>query len=512
MENCEKRRLGAILPSAIELVVLLVILCLAGFLRFEGLEREGLFMDEVRQARISRGGYPDEKSASLINPLDWARLVHRAAYQGQPPLEYALQRFANLFGHGEISQRFFPATFGMLTVLLFFVVGYSLKSTILGLLMSAILALNPAHIEWSQTGRPYAITLFFWCLHLIVILHVDKVPSRKNLCLLAVVTLLFSLTRTDVPVFACFVMGLIFLWQKKIKLLISMALGFLIYFPLMVFIRSIYSNYVSNANSSQFTYLFDAWRDLLGPVWLLQTTMVFLGIGCLIVTVFNRKEEDNFRTHVLLVAPVLTVIAHLGYWISTVSQPLHVKYLIYLLLPSAVLISLLPEYILKRSGREKVLVPIAVSLILIFLFPLAYDSKFIKKKEGWREVHDKLLGEEVDQLWMASTVLKGWIPPYFGRWYGDEIRTMSWTAGEKLPSLGGKTAILIWDEPPHFHYGEHMKAIDGYELFKAHGLYLYVPMQKQLKLGEVRKDLHEALSPLYQIQDIKPPSLSEKSF
>jgi hypothetical protein len=61
--------------------------------RAAALERESLFMDEVRQAETARGGRSYEKAALVWSWRAWKSLICDAAYQQQPPLDYALQAY-----------------------------------------------------------------------------------------------------------------------------------------------------------------------------------------------------------------------------------------------------------------------------------------------------------------------------------------------------------------------------------------------------------------------------------
>src|SRR5262249_46572865 len=110
-------------------------------LRLYRLDNESLFMDELRQVSY----YP----ASI------GRIIHLAATQQQPPLDYLIGHFIALVSYSDFAVRLPAALFGLGSVLLIVVI---LLPTNPGVAFSAglIASLLPFNLYCSQYARPYA--------------------------------------------------------------------------------------------------------------------------------------------------------------------------------------------------------------------------------------------------------------------------------------------------------------------------------------------------------------------
>jgi uncharacterized membrane protein len=133
--------------------ILLAILALAALLRFLGLGVKQLWLDEILQVLHSR---PDSVQGILkAVTLD----------RGGAPLDYLIQHvfMTSLSGAIEWTARFHAALFGLLAVLLIYLVCRELFANQPLSLMSALLfCFYPFHHHYSQEGRPYS--LFTLCV------------------------------------------------------------------------------------------------------------------------------------------------------------------------------------------------------------------------------------------------------------------------------------------------------------------------------------------------------------
>lgn len=147
---------------------LLLIIALAALLRFCGLGFKQLWLDEILQLLHSR---PD----SLRGILEGV-----AQDRGGAPLDYLIQHVfvSNLHGSIEWAARFHAALFGVLAVLLIYLVCQALfNNQRLSLLSALLLCFYPFHHHYSQEGRPYSL---FLLLTLILYLIFFRALKKKR--------------------------------------------------------------------------------------------------------------------------------------------------------------------------------------------------------------------------------------------------------------------------------------------------------------------------------------------
>ena len=128
----------------------------AGILRFVGLARESIWLDEATSIIIAR--------------MNWSSVVAWAAGDIHPPLYYlALHLWLGL-GDSEFSVRALSALFGALTVVIVYALGRELFSPRVGLLSALLLGLSPLHIWYSQETRMYVMVTMLGLLASYVLL------------------------------------------------------------------------------------------------------------------------------------------------------------------------------------------------------------------------------------------------------------------------------------------------------------------------------------------------------
>jgi 4-amino-4-deoxy-L-arabinose transferase-like glycosyltransferase len=126
------------------LVIFIVILALAAFLRFYLLDGQSFWNDEGNSARIA------ERSLQLI--------TEGAAGDIHPPLYYYVLHFwRGVFGPSEFALRSLSAVLGVLLVGLTFLIGRKAFSVGVGLLAAFVAAINPFQIYYSQEARMYML-------------------------------------------------------------------------------------------------------------------------------------------------------------------------------------------------------------------------------------------------------------------------------------------------------------------------------------------------------------------
>ena len=137
---------------------LLVVLVLSLALRLYGLGEEGLWLDEgisIRQAKL----------APPLIVKDCASSVHLPAYF------IALHYWIWAFGDSELAARSLSVIFGVLSVLVAFVLGRRLFDDRVGLLCSMMLGLSVLHVQYSQEARMYSLLVLLGLLSMYFFLH-----------------------------------------------------------------------------------------------------------------------------------------------------------------------------------------------------------------------------------------------------------------------------------------------------------------------------------------------------
>jgi mannosyltransferase len=119
----------------------------------------------VRFASLGVQSYHHDEviTALRVLPGSFGEMLHSVKVsESNPPLYYLLAwGWAKAFGTGEIGLRSLSALFGAATVPVGYLIGRQLASRRAGLLLAALIAVNPMLIWYSQEARSYALLVFF---------------------------------------------------------------------------------------------------------------------------------------------------------------------------------------------------------------------------------------------------------------------------------------------------------------------------------------------------------------
>jgi 4-amino-4-deoxy-L-arabinose transferase-like glycosyltransferase len=142
------------------LLLIVLIVAAAGFLRFHNLGVPSLWVDEVNTVYSARGimetGKPELPSGMIY--------TRGILYTTMVSLIY---RFAD---SGEAATRIVSAIFGLLSVGLTGILARRMFNTRIGLLSSFLLAFSHFAVGWSRTARPYTLLQFMTLLSIIAFL------------------------------------------------------------------------------------------------------------------------------------------------------------------------------------------------------------------------------------------------------------------------------------------------------------------------------------------------------
>lgn len=139
------------------IVLLIMILLLAAFMRFMGLTSQNLGPDEIKMAETVR---PDRD----IQEVMYIPLVDTPT--PKPPLTYLINHLFLNIADTDFTLRFPSVLFGIAGVAVTYAMGKVLADKWLGLLCAFLLSISVAHIRYSQVARFYPALLFLSLLSL----------------------------------------------------------------------------------------------------------------------------------------------------------------------------------------------------------------------------------------------------------------------------------------------------------------------------------------------------------
>jgi mannosyltransferase len=148
----------------------------------------------VRFASLGVQSYHHDEviTAARVIPGDFADMLRQVrGSESNPPLYYVLAwGWAKAFGTGEIGLRSLTALFGAATVPVAYLIGRELARERTGLIVAAIVAVNPMLIWYSQEARSYALLVFFGALALLFFVRALRSGRGRDLALWALASAL----------------------------------------------------------------------------------------------------------------------------------------------------------------------------------------------------------------------------------------------------------------------------------------------------------------------------------
>jgi 4-amino-4-deoxy-L-arabinose transferase-like glycosyltransferase len=166
----------------------------------------------VRFASLGLQSYHHDEVITVMRviPGSFVDMLHRVkTSESNPPLYYALAWvWAKAFGTGEFGIRSLSALFGAATVPVGYLIGRQLAERRAGLILAALIAVNPMLIWYSQEARSYALLVFFGALSFLFFLRVLDARRGREMALWA----LFSALALWSHYFAFLLVGIEALW------------------------------------------------------------------------------------------------------------------------------------------------------------------------------------------------------------------------------------------------------------------------------------------------------------
>ena len=153
--------------SPLELSLLILVAGLAAVLRFHSLAAKSFWFDEGVSVAIAR--------------LDWynfARILWRR--EANMSLYYFLLHFWLYFGGSEFFVRALSVLFAVASVPVIYLLGRRLFDSRVGLIASALMAVNAYHVQYSQDARSYSLMVLHCLLSSLYFLKCLDEPSSRN--------------------------------------------------------------------------------------------------------------------------------------------------------------------------------------------------------------------------------------------------------------------------------------------------------------------------------------------
>jgi uncharacterized membrane protein len=155
---------------------LVIILLVAGFLRFYNLLYQSTWVDELHTMIEANPSISFKESNDLI--------LFR---EGTPRLYFFIVKiFSSIFGHTVFNARLISVFFGLLSVVVINKLGNKLFNKNVGLYSAVLLTFNLFLIEYSQEARTYSMLVFFVILAFYCLILFIKNRTYKNSILLGI--------------------------------------------------------------------------------------------------------------------------------------------------------------------------------------------------------------------------------------------------------------------------------------------------------------------------------------
>lgn len=220
-------------------VLLVSIIILGAFLRFYMIGHESFWVDEATTALAIKQYNTKE---IFLNLYTTGRILpeHSFLGNGDFPVYYlGLEAWSNIFGINEFSLRSFSAIFGVISILLVFLISRELFNEKTGLIASFIFSIHIVMIEYSQESRLYGFMGFVVLLTLYSLVKFMK--TNKYFTPLFALNIIGMFTSPVFLFFFIFEVGYVFyslflinfyITKKEIKKVFFFGLC-LIYLPLL---------------------------------------------------------------------------------------------------------------------------------------------------------------------------------------------------------------------------------------------------------------------------------------
>jgi hypothetical protein len=407
----------------------LILILLIGFLlRIKGLTWQSLWLDELHTMNEA------DPSKS------WGEMFHYLRCCDQhPPLFFITERLSfALLGHHAFAARFVSVLTGTLSIWAMYGLGKELLNKRLGLIAATLTCVNFFNISYSQEARPYIFAFLFVILSFTWFIRLVKEPSRKNVILYS----LFSLLLLYSHYYSLFIMAaqgilaLLFLFQEKgaarrilfrnflfAALIIAIAyLPWLSFLKAMTAIKSFWIQDISPAFLQNFFFEFFGNADILEPLLLL---LLFVYVAHVAMNTDAIPELKNnpllFGFVIFLIWIFLTLL--IPYIRSLITVPMLLSRYAIVVLPAILLIMAWGIELFKKPILKYLLTILFVVLSLVHLF---FTKKYYStvSKTQFREM-TKYIVDNNQNNYPVINDRTGWHQTYYLREFGSKAKLLN---------------------------------------------------------------------------------------
>jgi uncharacterized membrane protein len=379
--------------------ILIAILIVASFLRLYNLGFQSPWLDEITTMQLSDPSLPLEKTLELIDTRDAFSIV----YYGP------LKLLCSVFGHSIYLIRFFSAFFGIMSVLVIYLLVKELINKKTAYIAALLLTVNYFHINYSQEARSYSLLLFFALFAsyrlikfvnnnstinaIILGLSIGLIPTAHPLGILNILTILGFM----------FIMFFVNTNKKeKIKLLklylitgVASLVTFSLAISKLITVSKINSFWIEKPTFDSIKLTF---FDILGKDDLLFYLYIFGIVSFFILFFISKKNKKQANNKVLYLLVTIWIIMNIGLIIA--KSYLHVS-----IIQSRYFIGSVPIFIITLAyvlGRIKnnylcgILVICITGYSLFNLFFVKNYYKTVTKSE-WNLVSPEIIKRNTNQ-------------------------------------------------------------------------------------------------------------------
>ncbi len=355
-----------------------------GLLRFVGLGKESIWLDEATSIIIAR--------MSLPSVVAWA------AGDIHPPLYYLALHFWLYLGESEFVVRALSAVLGVLAIVIVYALANELFGQRVGSLSALFLALSPLHIWYSQEARMYVmVTMLSLLASHFMLLALRRQQIRYWLGYVLASVLAFYTHYFALFVFLFQNLFAIYwlwrsnskeLWRKWLRAELAIGLLFLPWMPVLYHqVSTGGGGWVEKSvGRPALSALMDTWLYFnIGldrqfyPVMLRRAAYVLFGF-C-VLTAVSRLFSDRDREGVLFCL-MYVGIPLFAAWLLSQAKPVYtIRYLLPFLPPYCILVATGINSLRWNWAR------IAVALFLVLVLLVGYWNAWnIEQNPDWRGV------------------------------------------------------------------------------------------------------------------------------
>ncbi|MBD0256165.1 MAG: glycosyltransferase family 39 protein [Cytophagales bacterium] len=397
-------------------VLLILILGAGSYLRFHGMTREGMWLDELHTMNEAN---PDKSLGETYHYLWYGMDPH-------PPLYFTVAyAWFNVFGYNDFASRLFSVITGIISIYAMYLLGRELHNRRAGLIAALLTAINYYNLYYSQESRNYILSFLFAVLSFYTLARLLKQPSPKTGLLYGLTTLLllYSHYYGFVVLGAQLFIFPIFLVtdaanRKKLFWFAALAggvilVGYAPWIKAVLYQTNRDSMWIGKPESNFFISYFDAYFGN-SPALVYTFTLAILFFLVKAMGAATPAGADASRNRLYFSFTLLFTWIVVSYLIpyvrSLVSLPmLYSRYTI-VTLPAFLLMAAIGIELLAKAVQKWLLLGFIVAVTLINLY-LEKDYYNKPTKEQWREMIAHVVGKNAS----AHPILtdRGWHMAYY---------------------------------------------------------------------------------------------------